>query len=166
MSKELRNQLKSQNLDTVLPTAFKQVGGAVFPDITAKADLKDFEQIINSYRGVHSPTFGVPIPVSGFTNVQAANFNIEPLTDTQVGMLQGISCYNQGPTDALVSLMIDGCVVASLTVPSGPSPPAGIPIILQHPVYWVANQILSVFVDTLGNPNDIQTTYARVLVVQ
>ena len=165
MSKELRNQLKSQNLDTVLPTAFKQVGGAVFPDITAKADLKDFEQIIHSYRGVHSPTFGVPIPMSGYTNVDSANFNIQPLTDTQVGMLQGLSCYNAGPDDATVSLLLDGVVVAQLEAKNF-SPPTGIPFILSQPLYWVANQILTIYVETLGNPNDINTSYARVLVVQ
>lgn len=62
MAKELRNLLKSQNLDTVQPTAFKQVGGAVFPDRLASRDLQDFDEIVKGFRSVHIPYFGHEIP--------------------------------------------------------------------------------------------------------
>ena len=58
MAKELRNLLKSQDLDTVKPTSFKQVGGVVFPDEVAAADLDDFNKVVDSFKAVHLPTNG------------------------------------------------------------------------------------------------------------
>lgn len=62
---DIRNQLKSQSLDQVLPSAFKQVGGVVFPDKSAVVNLNDLAQIVNSYRSVHAPAYGSPIPNTG-----------------------------------------------------------------------------------------------------
>ena len=60
---ELRDQLKSQNLDTVEPSAFKFVGGTVFPDHNAKEDLNDFVEVMDSFKATHLPTNGaIPIP--------------------------------------------------------------------------------------------------------
>lgn len=65
MQNELRNQLKSQTLDEVNPSAFKQVGGVVFPDAAAARNLNDFMEIVNAYKAVHLPTNGtLPIPRS------------------------------------------------------------------------------------------------------
>ncbi len=63
--RDLRNQLKSQTLDEVNPSAFKQVGGVVFPDATAARNLADFMEIVEAYKAVHLPTNGtLPIPRS------------------------------------------------------------------------------------------------------
>ena len=70
MVKELRNQLKSQTLGDVLPEAFKQVGGSVYPDEPSSTYLENFRDIVHSYQSVHLPTLGLPIPQS--TNVTTA----------------------------------------------------------------------------------------------
>lgn len=66
MSKEfeLRDQLKSQALGNVNPSAFQFVGSTVFPDRAAKFDLNDFVEVINAYRATHLPTYGQIIPSS------------------------------------------------------------------------------------------------------
>jgi len=66
MSKEfeLRDQLKSQALGNVNPSAFKFVGSTVFPDRAAKFDLNDFVEVVNAYRATHLPTYGQIIPSS------------------------------------------------------------------------------------------------------
>lgn len=64
---EIRNQLKSQSLNQVLPSAFKQVGGVVYPDSSAVINLNDLFQIVNSYRAVHAPSYGSSIPNTGAT---------------------------------------------------------------------------------------------------
>lgn len=62
-NEELRELLKSQTLNDVLPNSFQQVGGVVFPDSNAASDLADFVKVVDSFRAVHLPTFGsVPIP--------------------------------------------------------------------------------------------------------
>lgn len=70
MVKELRNQLKGQTLDDVLANAFKQVGGSVYPDEPSANDLANFRDIVESFRSVHLPTYGQPIPLS--TNLATA----------------------------------------------------------------------------------------------
>ena len=68
MANELRNLLKSQDLDTVKPTSFKQVGGVVFPDEGTAQDLQDFNQVVDSFKAVHLPTNGaVCIPGTTLT---------------------------------------------------------------------------------------------------
>tara|TARA_Y100000361_G_C11159946_1_gene346620 strand:- start:3222 stop:3761 length:540 start_codon:yes stop_codon:yes gene_type:complete len=74
VAKELRNLLKSQNLDTVQPTAFKQVGGVVFPDQMASRDLKDFDEIVKGFRSVHIPYFGHEIPsTNGYSETSVSS---------------------------------------------------------------------------------------------
>ncbi len=66
---ELRNQLKNQNLDTVEPTAFKQVGGVVFPDNRAKNDLDSLRDIITGYQAVHMPSYGHSIAGTSYAKI-------------------------------------------------------------------------------------------------
>ena len=61
---ELRDQLKSQSLGVVDPSAFQFVGSTVFPDRAAKFDLNDFVEVIDAYRATHLPTYGHIIPSS------------------------------------------------------------------------------------------------------
>ena len=61
---ELRNQLKSQSLGNVDAAAFKQVGGAVFPDVNASKDLEGFKDVVSSYQATHLPAYGQRIPNS------------------------------------------------------------------------------------------------------
>ncbi len=77
---ELRNQLKSQNLDTVQPAAFKQVGGVVFPDTKAKLDLLALREIINGFQNVHLPSYGHSIAGSSYAKVTS-------ITDATVSKL-------------------------------------------------------------------------------
>lgn len=63
---ELRNQLKNQNLDTVEPKSFKQVGGSVFPDNKAKLDLDSLRDIITGFQAVHLPSYGHSIAGSSY----------------------------------------------------------------------------------------------------
>ena len=79
---ELREQLKSQSLGDVNPSAFRFVGSTVFPDRAAKFDLNDFVEVINAYRATHLPTFGHIIPSSSeITDVVLTD------NDTQVTLI-------------------------------------------------------------------------------
>jgi len=62
---ELRNILKDINLSTITATNLKDIGGAVFADLTAKRDLEDLGKIVNAWQNVHVPAFGQPIPQTG-----------------------------------------------------------------------------------------------------
>jgi len=62
---ELRNILKDINLSTITAANLKDIGGAVFADLTAKRDLEDLGKIVNAWQNVHVPAFGQPIPQTG-----------------------------------------------------------------------------------------------------
>jgi hypothetical protein len=92
----IRNQLKSQSLDTVIPSAFKQVGGVVFPDTSAVMNLNDLTQIVNSYRSVHAIAYGSPIPNTGTVKTGIENGEgLEPLDNEAYNVL-AISATNGG----------------------------------------------------------------------
>lgn len=61
----IANQLKSQSLDDVLSSAFKQVGGRVFPDANSLTPLKDLVAIVDAYRATHLVSYGSVIPDTG-----------------------------------------------------------------------------------------------------
>ena len=79
----MRDQLKSQSLGVVDPSAFQFVGSTVFPDRTAKFDLNDFVEVIDAYRATHLPTYGQIIPNSSeITNVtMSTSENTKTLID-------------------------------------------------------------------------------------
>ena len=93
---DIRNQLKSQSLDQVLPSAFKQVGGVVFPDNSAVMNLNDLAQIVDSYRSVHAVAYGSPIPNTGAVKTGIENGEgLEPL-DNEAYNILAISATNGG----------------------------------------------------------------------
>jgi len=62
---EIQNLLKSQDLGTVKPSAFKQVGNPIFPDQSATLGMATVREVVDTFRAVHSPAFGSIIPQSG-----------------------------------------------------------------------------------------------------
>ena len=160
MAKELRDLLKSQNLDTVLASSFKQVGGAVFPDRKAASDLDDFVQVIQSYRGVHSPTFGVPIPMSGAVSTVDGTGTLLAPSKTEVCLIEAISLNNSGaaPIEVLIKI---GDVGVTLVV-SNPSADTPVSISSKYTSY---NLPVTVTVIS-GTAADLTTTCAYQLVCQ
>jgi len=122
---EIANQLNSQDLDTVLPSSIKTVGGRVFPDARSSDGLADLRDIVNSYRASHAVAYGNVVPSSGVSySIQPAN-NVE--TDliapgsTEVVHLNALSFNNESSSDlAQIKITIGNAIVTSqLAVPPG-----------------------------------------------
>ena len=104
---EIRNQFKSQSLDTLASKSIQTVGGRVFPDVPAVDDLLAFKAVVESWQGVHLPTYGQPIAGSNAvaegtgqgTMLQAAN-------DNEVYRIDSVFLNNTGaaPITAVVRL--------------------------------------------------------------
>jgi len=116
---ELRNQLKNQNLDTVDPAAFLEVGGAVFPDKSAAANLDDFKTIVEAYRAVHQPSLGSPIALSGNTVAKSGEGNILEPSTSQVALISALQCENLGGSPIVLNITIGGIAVSSQTLAAG-----------------------------------------------
>lgn len=113
--------MKSQSLDQVLPSAFKQVGGVVFPDTSAVINMNDLAQIVNTYRAVHAPSYGASIPNTGVTAEGIENGGgLEP-SDNEAYQVLAISVANGG---GVAPLEFD-ITIGDVLVVAGAIPPAG-----------------------------------------
>ena len=123
---ELRNQLKNQNLNTVSPAAFLEVGGVVFPDKSAAANLNDFKTIVEAYRAVHQPSLGSPIALSGNTASKVGEGNILEPSTSQVALISALMCENAGGSPIEFTITIAGVVVSSQVLGAGASVGVGL----------------------------------------
>ena len=91
---EVRNQLKSQNLSTVSPTAFGEVGGRVFPDNPSIEDINALIQIVRGWRAVHLPSLGSPIARSSTITTQNGDGSILSPASNEVFNIQSLAFSN------------------------------------------------------------------------
>ncbi len=142
---EIRNQLKSQNLESVLPSSLKSVGGQVFPDEPSIGDQIDFAQIVKAWSSVHAPTYGNPIGQSS-TTVSAvgqggeAEVTVLSAEKSEVYRVQAVSIQNGGGAAPVVAkVLIGDCpIVMDLTGP----PSTTTPFSLGQPVFVDLNSPL------------------------
>jgi len=129
---ELSNQLNSQTLGDVLPSAFKQVGAAVFPDSGTVGGLNAFRDIVHSWVATHSPLNGSVVPSTG-TEFEVTAAVVDTAVDLvapaaqEVIQINGVCIVNGGGAPATVVIkvgektVIDSVIAnpASTTVPTG-----------------------------------------------
>jgi predicted permease len=118
---EIANQLNSQDLDTVLPSSIKTVGGRVFPDARSSDGLADLRDIVDSYRASHAVAYGNVVPSSGVSYaIQPDNATITDLiapSSTEVIHLNAISFNNESATTpAEITLLVGTTIVSSQIV--------------------------------------------------
>ena len=126
---QLGNQLNSQDLNTVLASTFKTVGGRVFPDMGSETGLLDFIAVVNAWRSTHAQAYGGVIPDTGTAYSVTAGSTDTPVdlvaaSNNEVVMVNAISINNAGgaaPIGFTVSLgntvLAVGDVGPSLTSP-------------------------------------------------
>lgn len=158
---EIINQLKSQNLDDVLPTSFKQVGGVVFPDARALPDLGDLSEIVKAWGATHAPAGGNPIPSTG------ASYSASPVaTDTAVDLVApaatevvvvtAISTDNAGVAPIIGFVSIGGAAALSFTASPATNDE---PMQLQFPYSVAKGAVMQVTV-TSGTATDLTVNAA------
>lgn len=123
---EIRNQLKNQNLEAVLPASLAQVGGQVFPDEPSIQDQLDFEQIVRTWSSVHAPTYGNPIGSTSSTITKAgaageAEVDVVTATKSEVYRVQSIALANGGGAAPVVAKILLGDCPLILDATAAPS---------------------------------------------
>ena len=104
---EIRNQFKSQSLDSLAAASIQTVGGRVFPDAPAVDDLLAFKAVVDSWQGVHAPTYAQPI---AGTNDVAMGTNqgtmLQATNDNEVYRIDSIFLNNSGGSDLTVAVRL------------------------------------------------------------
>ena len=123
---EVRNQLKSQNLSTVSPTAFGEVGGRVFPDNPSIADVNDLIQIVKGWRAVHLPSLGSPISQSATLTTQTGDGDILQPTNAQIMRVQNLAFSNiDVAPQVIIAQIVDVITGTACPLNLNPDPAAG-----------------------------------------
>lgn len=108
-AQDIQNQLKSQDLQTVAPSAFAQVGNPIFPDSSTVEGLQVLRHVIESWANVHAPTYGHPIPQSGaISTVTGTSGTLLSLDNNATALIQRIECESVG--GSVVTISVGGLV--------------------------------------------------------
>ena len=115
----VQNQLKSQSLDTVKPSAFKQVGGVIFPDSTANMDMSKLSAIVEAFQSVHSPNYGQPIPQTSEVSTGVGNKTLLELEGNEVALVSAITCVNASAAPTNIQIKVGSMVVVEQAIAPG-----------------------------------------------
>ena len=161
---EIANQLKSQDLDTVIVDSFNAVGGRTFPDINASTDIMDLVKIVSAWQSTHVQTYGNPLPNAAFT-AQLAPTDLDTpevllsATDNEVILVTALSFEHRGAGATIVGHVdLDGVRIAAFASPAGENNPLNAPV---PNLYLSKGYDLTVTV-TQGDPNDLLAHVAYV----
>jgi len=152
MTGQIQNLLKTQSLEAVAPAAFKQVGGVMFPDVTANIDMARLVSIVSAFQSVTSPNYGQPIPQTA--SVVSVNGSEAILSNTgnTTSLVQAISCTNAGGAPVTCDIKVGTVILYQLVV--GPAASA---VASPFSPLYIDNQLsLSVTV-TSGSASDLTT---------
>lgn len=127
---ELLNQLKSQDLETVNPSAFLQVGNPVFPDLSALVSLQAFGQIVEAFRHVHFPSYGGPIPRSAKVASLANDGTLLSVDGSSIAMIQAVQLVNASTDPVEVHINLNGILVAKALAPGNETTVVNLPYAL------------------------------------
>ena len=160
---EIRNQFKNQSLNVLVPSSIKAVGGRVFPDQPAVVDLEAFKSVVQSWQGVHVPTYGDAI-IAGTGGVvsQGGAGELLQATANQVYRVQSIHLSNAGGAPIVAEVTLGGAPVTSTT--TGIIGPTESTLILG-PFFADLNLQLAVSVVS-GTASDLSTKVVYGLAVQ
>jgi hypothetical protein len=158
MKNDLLRLLHSQDLGTVKPSAFLQVGSSVFPDGSTMADLAGFVQVVEAYRATHATAYGSPIPATSAAGAAlVGSGDLLAVDGSSVALIMGVQVENTSATDPITAdLQLNGVIMAEqVSVP----PATTGRFVLQTPIYVDSNAALKV----IASGNDATSTAAYVL---
>lgn len=113
---EIRQQLRNQNLESLLITQTNQVGDRIFPDDMAVLDMEALQQIVSAWRATHTATFGQVLPNTGAIAEGIEDGQGISVGDNEVLDIVAISCANGGGAPITVSIQIGDLIVKSAIV--------------------------------------------------
>lgn len=97
---EIRQQLRNQSLEELLPSSINTVGDRIFPDDMAILDMEALQQIVQAWRSTHAVAYGQVIPNTGaIAEGIADGSGLEPLDNQVIDVVAG----EEYPIELLVS---------------------------------------------------------------
>lgn len=163
---DIRDQLQTLTGANLQADQISEAGGKAFVSMNATRTQKDLTEVVSFWRGIHVPTYGIPIPGSGKTVTgTAATSTILSLATNQTAYINGLSFTNSSLTDpATVDVSVGNAFVwRGVIDPNGLDYCVGAAQL--QPFFLVEG--LSITVEVSGvSPDDVNFTCAYGLSVQ
>lgn len=124
---EFRRPFLTTTLDDLTAEIVKSSGGRIFVDNKEDKNLQDIHFLIEAWRGVHAPTYGVLIPNSsevhtiGGAGLDGAIFTPSPNVSYQWSACSVINSGGAAPIEIEIALWNGSEIVAVETVAVAPS---------------------------------------------
>lgn len=162
MVSEVANQLKSQSFDEVLSSAFKQVGGRVFPDLLASQSVSDLVAIVDGFRATHLLSYGNAIPNTGTAYIATPASTDTPVdlvapADNECIIVNAVSLENIDGSAIEYTMHLGTTLVSIGAVPAN----VAIPVELNRPLYLSKGQTLTITA-TSGTANRLNASASGV----
>ena len=118
---QIRDQLQNLTAAQILPVQLSEAGGKVFVSQNARATQTDLANVVQFWRDVHAPTYGLPIPSSGTsaTVVDTADTLVDVLAPGQneTAYITAFSLTNADPLNAsTVTVKVGDATFAALDI--------------------------------------------------
>lgn len=117
---EIRQQLRNQSLKNLLTSTINTVGERIFPDDLAVLDLEALNQVVNSWRSTHVPTYGNVIPNTGAVLEGVVAGSGISASDNEVLEIVAVSMANSGGAPIECNLQLGDLILQSIAIaPTG-----------------------------------------------
>ena len=118
---QIRDQLQNLTAATLVPIQLSEAGGKVFVSSNAVRAQNDLQAVVQFWRDVHAPTYGLPIPSSGKSlsevDTEAVFQNLIVPAENETYYVNALSVTNASPlTNATVTVKIGAATFASIDV--------------------------------------------------
>ena len=98
---EIRQQLRNQKLEDLLPASLNTVGDRIFPDDMDILDMEALTQIVQAWRSTHSINYGQVMPNTGAIAEGIADGGGVAPENNEVMEVVAVALANLSGTDAL-----------------------------------------------------------------
>ncbi len=121
---QIRDQLQNLTAADIIPSQLSSAGGKVFVSSNAVRAQQDLQAVVQFWRDVHAPTYGLPIPSTGKTDseqdTEAVFKDVLTPGANETLYLNAMSVTNGDPINAAdIQVKIGEAVFASFTLNGG-----------------------------------------------
>jgi len=154
---EIRQQLRNQNLESLLISQTNQVGDRIFPDDMAILDMEALTQIVSAWRATHTATFGQVLPNTGAILEGIAAGSGISAGDNEVIEIVAVSMANAGGAPINISLQLGDLVLFAGAIPPTGTSSSELGSLLPM---TLSKGLTFKFVVTGGTPSDFSAKVA------
>ena len=118
---QIRDQLQNLTAADIIPSQLSSAGGKVFVSSNAIRAQNDLQAVVQFWRDVHAPTYGLPIPSTGktdsATDTEAVFKDVLIPGANETLYLNSMSVVNADPLNAAnIQVKVGGAIFASFTL--------------------------------------------------